>query len=85
MFYITYTTTFSIRFFHSKNLLTIDYLSHAILKILLFTICKEKTIKNRLLLACFFTLPLLPFSFSFSLYSKPFLPKITNLLTQKLR
>ncbi|PEM28492.1 hypothetical protein CN582_13930 [Bacillus wiedmannii] len=48
MFYITYTTTFSIHFFHSKNLLTIDYLSHAILKILLFTICKEKTMKKNL-------------------------------------
>ncbi|PEJ79349.1 hypothetical protein COL77_22445 [Bacillus wiedmannii] len=48
MFSITYSTAFSIRSFHSKNLLTIDYLSHAILKILLFTIYKEKTMKRNL-------------------------------------
>ncbi|AST02235.1 hypothetical protein BT10792_10325 [Bacillus thuringiensis] len=53
MYNVTYSMAFSIHPFHSKNFLIILDLSHAILKILLFTICKEKTMKKQAAIACF--------------------------------
>ncbi|MBG0968449.1 hypothetical protein F3I02_05450 [Bacillus sp. SRB3LM] len=83
MYNVTYSMAFSIHTFHSKNFLIILDLSHAILKILLFTIRKEKTMKKQANSSLFpFTLLLLSFPFSF--YSKLFLPKTTNLRKHKL-